>query len=648
MRWERAGAAAAAMGLLVSVSVVACSSEGPPRCLVVDLTTSPEKQRLMEDLAGRFNRSDAAHIGDGCTAVEVHALPSGQAEELLSQGWPHEEVNGPAPVIWSPASSSWALLLRRHRDEWLAAHPEVDPRTVPVAEDFRSLARTPLVIAMPRSRAEALGWPHDDIGFADVLRLAQADLVYPCEQEGLSDQLRTAVVEWCDQGPFTLGKTNPHLSTAGLGALIAQAYAATGRTELTVDTVEDPQVEAFARGIESSVAHYGETSLTFLENWMADDQERRPPYVDAIAVEEKQVIDYNRGDPTGLELRPGETGRRPHERIVAMYPSGGTFWSDNPAFVLDVDWVSEDLARAAHRFVEFARRPASQRVVLDYGFRPVAESRVPVEGPLFTADHGVDPAPVPELDVPGGDVLDALVRQWDEQRRSARVLFVIDVSSSMGNPAHPDVGERSKLDVAQHALVRALLPPAGEGPPGEEPLFKPDDIVGLWAFSTRMDAHPVYADELGCRDRSVCEIVPPAPYGEIEEGLPDAISALSPHDGTPLYDAIDRAFRSARDHYEPSRINAVVVLSDGDNNDGEDSDDRAQYQELIQMLSGADRAERAGDQAQRPVRVFTIAYGSDANRQQLQAIAEASDAGFYDASDPRTLERIVVDVVSNF
>ena len=50
----------------------------------------------------------------------------------------------------------------------------------------------------------------------------------------------------------------------------------------------------------------------------------------------------------------------------------------------------------------------------------------------------------------------------------------------------------------------------------------------------------------------------------------------------------------------------------------------------------------------RPVRVFPIAYGSDADLDVLRQIAEATNAAAYDASDPASISKVFTAVVSNF
>jgi Ca-activated chloride channel family protein len=48
------------------------------------------------------------------------------------------------------------------------------------------------------------------------------------------------------------------------------------------------------------------------------------------------------------------------------------------------------------------------------------------------------------------------------------------------------------------------------------------------------------------------------------------------------------------------------------------------------------------------VRVFTIAYGADADHQGLQQIADASQGTAYDASNPQLIQQVFNGVVSNF
>ena len=93
-------------------------------------------------------------------------------------------------------------------------------------------------------------------------------------------------------------------------------------------------MQQFGADIESAVVHYGDIySTTFLYNWFRADQRGTAlSYASAVAVEEKSVIDYNRGNPDGVVQEECNPDRIP---FVALYPTEGTLYSDNPLYVLD-------------------------------------------------------------------------------------------------------------------------------------------------------------------------------------------------------------------------------------------------------------------------------------------------------------------------
>ncbi|MCB9372875.1 MAG: substrate-binding domain-containing protein [Microthrixaceae bacterium] len=607
---------AVALCVVLAAGAVACSSaddaatpdtvdadgllgQDPGDCIVVDMAVSPEKIDLMTDLAQTFNDSDEATSGDECIFVRPQRKSSGASEQLLRDGW-DEAVEGPLPVVWSPASSAWGAVLNQQL---------TDQGDEPIATEGEPFMLTPLVIAMPEPMAEALGYPQEPVGWADILRLSRGP-------EGW------AAFDHPEWGPFLLGKTNPNFSTSGLSALIAQAYANTGKTEgLTVEDLDQPQVEQAARDVESAVVHYGDTTLTFLNNmYRADQRGNSLTYASAVAVEEKSVIDYNAGNPDGV-LDPGEEPRPPRVPLVAIYPEEGTLYSDNPLITLDAEWVTEQERDAAAVFVDFVQQPENQERVLEFGFRP-GNPDVAISEPIVTG-NGVDPdQPQTLLEVPEPEVMVALLDNWDEQRKGARVVLLMDVSGSMGDIGDPDTGE-TKLDLAKRAAIDALDD------------FAAQDIVGLRIFST----------DLG--PSGTAEFVDVVPVGrrmtDNREALATAIRALAPTNATPLYSATQAAYEDAVAAFDEERINAVVLLSDGVNDDGETGDDDEQLDSLLAALEAGGEGRLT-----QPVRVFPIAYGEDADLSTLRRIAEASTAAVYDASDPTSIDKVFAAVVSNF
>ena len=571
-------------------------SADPGDCIVVDMAVSSEKIALLNELAAEFNGSAQAEVDGECVFVRPARKASGAAADLIVAGWPDPEINGPPPVIWSPAASGWAGIVNERAGATIA----------PPGTPFML---TPLVIAMPQPMAEALGWPDAEIGFADIVALAKnpdgwASVGHP---------------EW---GTFRLGKTNPNFSTSGLNVTIAQYYAATGKSaDLTVEDLNRPTAQQFSRDVESAVVHYGDITMTFLNNWFATDARGTSlTYASAVAIEEKSVIDYNRGNPDG-ELAPGEVPREPRIPLVAIYPSEGTLYSDNPFIVLDAAWVTPEQQAAAALFEEFVQQPENQAKVLEFGFRP-NNPNVALAAPI-SADLGVDPdQPTALLEVPEPEVLVRVLDLWAEQRKEARVLLVLDISGSMGEPATAD--GRTRLDLAQEAAVGAL------------DQFKDTDEVGLWVFSTDQD-------QLGATDPNYRELVPVGPIGEQRDRLASEIMAQFPTNGTPLYDVTSKAYDTMLAGYDPDTINAVVFLTDGINDDYVPEDDEDEFRDLITKL----RTGSEGAQS-RPVRVFTISYSDAADTATLKAIAQATSAAHYDASNPATIQQVFTNVISNF
>lgn len=573
----------------------------PGDCAVVDLAVSSEKIDLMTDLARAFNGSDDAQTSSGCAFVRPYSKASGGATTLLAEGW-NEETEGPRPVIWSPAASSWGQILNQRLAD--------DGASPMVEDDPVSFMLTPLVIAMPEPMADALGYPETPVGWADIARLATSE-------EGWAAYGRP---EW---GPFRLGKTNPNFSTSGLSALIGQTYAATGKTrDLTSEDLDAAATEEFARQVESAVVHYGDITMTFLNNWFRTDRAGTSlQYASAVAVEEKSLIDYNRGNPDGV-LEPGETPRPPRIPLVAVYPKEGTLYSDNPLYVLDADWVSDAQREGAEAFIEVVQRPENQRKVLEYGFRP-GNPDVALADPIVAA-NGVDPdEPAQLLQVPEPQIMVSLLEKWREQRKGARVLIVLDVSGSMGEPADPaDPNGETRLDLAKRAAIDAL----------DE--FKGEDEVGLRIFTTNLGPG---------EDQDFLDLLPIQPMSTNRERLASTIREQFPRNATPLYSVTEQSFLEVTEGYDASKINAVVLLTDGVNDDGDASDDREQLEQLLATLERSTQGESS-----KPVRVFTIAYAADADGGTLARIAEASNAATYDASDPATIAKVFAAVLSNF
>lgn len=550
---------------LVAAYVVGRPTGGGPLALPCTtppliVTASNEKSALLSDLAADFVRTRPLVDGT-CITVKVVRKASGDAEEALARGW-SDRTDGPQPDVWSPAAKTWVEILRVHRVG--GDRSDLIPTSLP------SLMQSPLIIAMPRPMAEALGWPDRPIGWHEVLSLARDDRGWA----------KVGHPEW---GRFRLGKTNPTVSTSGLHALIGSYYAATGLTsDLTAADVRRPDAVQFVKDIESSVEHYGNTAATFMSNLaLADEQGAAVAYMSAIAVEEKQLWDYNRNTRRQVPL-------------AAVYPSEGTLVADHPYVVLRAPWVDDAKRRAAAAFLAYLQAPERQERFRAEGYRD-DEGR---GGPELTATWGTLPGgPSIILPAPSPEALAEVEASWTDVRKRARVLMVLDVSGSMSG---------TKIDLMRRGASAGLR------------LFLDDDELGIWTFSSQRT-----------------EIAPIGAVGPRRDTLDGAIGRLIATGGTRLFDSTYEAVRELTSGLDPHRITAVVVLTDGVNTDGNNDVER-----LIRDL------RTATDESH--VRVFTIAYGSDADKKVLRRIADATRGAAYDASDPASIETVFKEVISNF
>ena len=264
--------------------------------------------------------------------------------------------------------------------------------------------------------------------------------------------------EW---GPFRLGKTNPNFSTSGLNFTIAEYYAAVGKTQgLTVEDLARPAAVEFASQIESSVVHYGDITMTFLNNWFAADARGTAlTYASVVAVEEKSVIDYNLGNPDGV-LSPGEEPRVPRDPLVAIYPEEGTLFSDSPFIVLDTEWVDDDEKAAAAAFETFVQLPGEPagRCSRTGSGRTTRRCRSPTRSSPTTAS--TRPSRRPSWRSRRPRCSSASSTRGPQLRKDARVLLVLDISGSMGELV-ADADGKTRLDLAQDGRDQRARPVQG-------------------------------------------------------------------------------------------------------------------------------------------------------------------------------------------
>ena len=493
--------------------------------------------------------------------------------------------------MWSPASTVWTDRVAAAASPSLVGEPE-------------SFTHTPVVFGVPETMARALGYPDSEIGISDFERLCQ-------DPEGWGSVGKSL---W---GSFKISKTNPNTSTTGLSAILMQSYEASGKTaDLTAEDVA--AAADFSRVFEECVIHYGDTTGKVLATLYDETQNGAggSGYVSAVALEETSLLNYNQGNPDSHTVQPGETLTAAQGEARRGLPFGR----------LD---VVRQPRHGARRAVGDRRAARSRRGV----------RRVP-------ADRGgaADPA---RVRVPSARRLRA-ARQAVHRRVRSRP------GGTRRHPAQADgrggLGGDRPVDADPQALVgprghrhlgldgrpigdgRSKLDGAIEGAQATLGHFRSTDEVGVWAFTTGVES---------AAGENLVVLRDVSPLASDRESVGSSLADLrfAQRNGTPLYDAIAAAYDEMTARAEPGRINAIVVLSDG-----QDTDSSISLDSLVAKIGKSSR--EGGDDA--PVRIFPIAYGEGADTNSLQRIAEATGGQWFDASDAAKIDLVFASVINNF
>ena len=464
-------------------SAPATTAEPPRDSLELVFSYGSEKEKWIKDVTDRFNAED--HRAPGGKRIFVRAIPMGSGECI------DEVLEGRRqPHIISPASAAF-IKLGNAQSQSKTGKDLIGPT--------ENLVLSPVVIAMWKPMAEAIGWGKKPIGWADILALAR-------NQSGWKSY---GYPQW---GQFKFGHTHPQYSNSGLISLFAEVYAASGKTAgLTAADVARPHTGEFVEGIEKSVVHYGSSTGFFGRKMFAAG----PQYLSAAVLYENMVIESY--DQANLSFP-----------VVAIYPKEGTFWSDHPIGVVQRDWVTQAHRDAAQVYIQYLLQRPQQETAIRYGFRPGSVD-VPLAAPVDYA-HGVDPKePKTTLEVPSVPVMDSILKLWAQKKRGADVVLVMDTSGSMS--------EDGKIENARNGAKQLVS------------LLSDDDRLSLVPFSSTISwAKTDVPIKSGREDlqRTVDSL-----FASGGTALYDSI------DGG--YQHLLEAARNGHD----SRILSVVVLTDG-------------------------------------------------------------------------------------
>ena len=363
----------------------ASAERAPSGSLELVFPYGSEKEKWITDVTREFNRRNIKTSGG--KTIFVRAIPVGSGETI------DNILSGTLQAhLASPASGAFIKL--GNAESRLKTGKDLIAST-------DNLVLSPVVIAMWKPMAEAIGWGKKPIGWSDILALSRNEKGW--EAYGYP--------QW---GKFKFGHTHPEYSNSGLISLFAEAYAGSGKTAgLTMADLGKPQLKQFMGGVEQSVVHYGSSTGFFGRKMFANG----PEYLSAAVLYESMVVESYSQNNLAFP-------------IVAIYPKEGTFWSDHPVGVVDREWVSPEHREAAKIYIQYLLARPQQLKAVDYGFRPALVD-LPLASPLDIA-HGMNPQePKTTLEVPSAEVINGILHLWKTQKKHSNIVLVLDTSGSM-------------------------------------------------------------------------------------------------------------------------------------------------------------------------------------------------------------------------
>jgi Ca-activated chloride channel family protein len=582
---------------LISVSGQTCAANA----VEISIVYAPESEQYMAgeiyDAVNRFNQAYAEGnnpltgqpLADGEQAICVNGEPgsSGKiAQGIINAIIAPNNENVVRPTIFAPSVSHWLALVNYQTSRQLFNLADSPPT-----------ALAPVVMAIWESRLQAIQEKtgSDDVGWEELLAVLNSP-------NGWADYNVPG-----DRTTVYYGHTDPFVSSTALSTLIAEFYASARYNSnmsdfrrLTLEQVNDEQVQQGVRDIEGLIRHYSSRTTEFKE-YIAQG----PDYLDFVALEENDLIYINQG----------KTTYQPPEKLVALYPKEGTFWHEHPFAITNADWVTPEQRQAAKTFTDYIRSEPVQQKIMESGFRP-AIPQVEMGYPIVP-ELGVDPnQPATVLDVPDPAVVAAVQASWQFVKKQADVLLVIDTSGSMSG---------DKIEQAKTA-AQAFL----DNMPAQ-------NRVGLVTFDSQPQALDFNVNSRVYIDPTTADAIESlASFEGGQAQIRGHIDGIEAGGDTSLYDAIGQAVELLKANRSDAddRIQSIVVLSDG-----QDTSSFSSLQEVTQLIQ-TNREDR------NPVIVIPVAYGGDADINALNGIARAS-ATRVQSGDPENIQK-VLEIISSY
>lgn len=390
-------------------------------------------------------------------------------------------------------------------------------------------------------------------------------------------------------GTIRFGIVDPDVDASGLSALLAVGSAASGGTT-TVSTQSQAALVGAMRALATGDSQLRDDLMGQFPR--AADASTIGQSLSAAPIPEQALLAYNAAQPpvplVGLYLKPAPP--------ALDYPY--TPMSD----------LSKVKADAAARFAARLTGSAWKDTLANADLR-AADGTF---GAALPQTAGMPAGPLTPSTVPAAAVGQAL-STWSAVTVPGRMLAVIDVSGSMATKVPTAGGETREA-------VTVAAARAGLG------LFDDRWSLGLWTFSTDLNGKLPYK-----------QLVPIGPLSAGRPAMQAALPGITPipQGNTGLYDTVLAAYKTVQQGWDPSRVNSIVIMTDGQN-------DNPGGLTLPALLA---QIKKIADPA-KPIEVIAIGIGDGVDKTELTKITAATGGGVFLATDPSKIGGIFLQAIA--
>jgi Ca-activated chloride channel family protein len=381
----------------------------------------------------------------------------------------------------------------------------------------------------------------------------------------------SASVTWADisnaakAGKFHFGMTNPAASNSGFVALVgvASAFAGSG-SALDSGAINVDKLKDFFSGQVITAGSSG---------FLADSYVRQQDRIDGMINYESVLLELN-------------AGGKLHEPLDLVYPKDGIVTANYPLMLLNP--AKRD---AYDKVVAYLRSAAVQSKIMTSTDRRPAVPDVQPDS-RFTKQLLV------ELAFPSNlNVVDNLIFAYlDQIRPPAHTFFLLDVSGSM---------DGDRLNSVKSTFKN--LTGADQSITGRFARLRAREEITILPFSSNVQDDKTFT------------------ISDVSTGSPDLaavrnyVDNLNAGGNTAIYDALIRAYQDAEvaKQQEPDRFYSIVLMTDGENNRGNDA---AGFQRFYNQLPDSAKA----------IPTFAIIFG-EASPQDLTNIANLTGGQAFDS-----------------